>query len=523
MPQGVSISSLESREYRWRWWALVGASLAVFMAALDSNVVNVALPILANSFHVDRQVRWVVLSYILPGTALLGAFGALSDTLGRRRITVIGVALFLAGSVLCGTAHSLGQMIVYRLIQGVGASAIGSAIIAIATVNFAPEERGRAMSIIGLIAPLGAVVGPSLGGVLIGAFGWPAIFYINVPVGALALVLILRLLPRDSARMTGGFDVMGAVLFTAALVLVILGLNPPDGRIKTLEIVMLAGGAAAVAALLLVERHAAHPIMPLSLVGRRHFIIPASGIMTFAIVGTGLGFILPFFLEGLQGLSPERTGLTLLFFPLAMAITSQIGGRLSDRFNPRIPAAVGAAVSLVGVALFLPMNASWSPLAISLRGAIVGIGFGFFVSPSAVAVMAATPRDHVGVGGALINTSRFLGFALGPTIATVFWTPGMQGPSSLASMRTVVLVMVVVQALTLATVLGYRVTGKAGKRGRTWSQARRSHGRRAAPSTGTCGRRGVATEGAARPRDRRPGHVGDTDVEEGVVRKPGGI
>ncbi len=100
-------------------------------------------------------------------------------------------------------------------------------------------------------------------------------------------------------------------------------------------------------------------------------------------------------------------------------------------------------------------------MAISLRGAIVGIGFGFFVSPSAVAVMAATPRDHVGVGGALINTSRFLGFALGPTIATVFWTPGMQGPSSLASMRTVVLVMVVVQALTLATVLGYRVTGES--------------------------------------------------------------
>jgi EmrB/QacA subfamily drug resistance transporter len=457
MPQGVSIASIDSRYYRWRWWALIGASLAVFMAALDSNVVNVALPIMAKTFHVDRQIRWVVLSYILPGTALLGAFGALSDTLGRRRITIIGVALFLAGSVLAGTARTLEQMIVYRLIQGIGASGIGSAIIAIATVNFAPEERGRAMSVIGLIAPLGAVVGPSLGGLLIGAFGWPAIFYINVPVGALSLFMILRLLPRDSAKMTKGFDVAGAVLFTAALVLLILGLNPPDGRIKTVEVLMLIGGAASAAALLLVERRASNPLLPLSLVGKRHFAIPASGIMTFAIVGTGLGFILPFFLEGLQGLSPERTGLTLLFFPLAMAITSQIGGRLSDRFSPRIPAAVGAAISLVGVALFLPMSQAWHPVDIAWRGAVVGVGFGFFISPSAVAVMAATPREHVGMGGALINTFRFLGFALGPTVATIFWTPGVQGASSLPSMRTVVLVMVIVQALTLATVLGYRV------------------------------------------------------------------
>ncbi len=458
MPQGVSISSLESREYKWRWWALVGASLAVFMAALDSNVVNVALPILAGTFHVDRQVRWVVLSYILPGTAFLGAFGALSDTLGRRRVTLIGVALFLIGSVLCGTARSLEQMVVYRVVQGIGAAAIGSAIIAIATVNFAPEERGRAMSIIGLIAPLGAVLGPSLGGVLIGAFGWPAIFYINVPVGLLALVLIYRLLPRDSSRMTGGFDVPGAVLFSAALILIILGLNPADGRMRMPEFLMLAAGAASAVALLVVEARAANPLVPLSLVGRRHFAIPVAGIMTFAIVGTGLGFILPFFLESFQKLSPERTGLTLLFFPLAMAVTSQIGGRLTDRFNPKLPAVVGAAVSLLGVALFLPMSAAWRPIDIALRGAIVGTGFGFFVSPSAVAVMAAAPRDRVGVGGALINTSRFLGFALGPTVATIFWNPGIQGLASLTQMRTVVLVMVLVQVLTVASVLGYRVT-----------------------------------------------------------------
>jgi EmrB/QacA subfamily drug resistance transporter len=468
MPQGVSntVSNpiVDSREYKWRWWALIGASLAVFMAALDSNVVNVALPVMARIFHVDTQIRWVVLSYILPTTALLGAFGALSDVVGRRRITLIGITLFILGSILCGTAQSLPQMVIYRIIQGVGGAAIGSAILAIATVNFAPNERGKAMAVIGLIAPLGAVVGPSLGGILIGALGWPAIFFINVPFGVLSFVLVFRLLPRDSGRQMKMFDTWGAVLFSAALVLLIMGLAPTNGRLTTRDFVMLGGAAAAVAILFAVERRAANPLAPPSLVGRRHFTIPLSGIMTMGIVGAGLGFVMPFFLEGTLGMGPEKAGLTLLFFPLAMAAASQVGGRLSDRFNPRIPAAVGAAISFVGVLLLLPLNSAWTMPDLMLRFAMVGLGFGFFISPSSVAVMTATPRDHVGVGGALANTARFLGFALGPTLATVFWNPGLTGAGGIAAMRVVVIILAGVQALTLATVLGYKITRKADAR-----------------------------------------------------------
>ena len=398
MSHGVSISSIQNREYRWRWWALIGASLAVFMAALDNNVVNVALPVMERIFHVDREIRWVVLAYVLPTTALLGAFGALSDVIGRKRVTLIGVGLFLAGSVLCGTAVSLPQMIIYRVIQGIGSSAIGSAILAIATVSFAAEERGRAMAVVGLIVPLGAVVGPSLGGLLIGAFGWPAIFFINVPFGIVAFVLIFRLLPRDERKQVKAFDFPGAILISAALFLLIMGLSPTNGRLSEVNFMMLAGSAAAIAALVLVERRAASPLVPPSLVRRVHFSVPLTGIMTMGIVGAGLGFVLPFFLEGVQGLSPERSGLTLLFFPLAMAAASQVGGRLSDRFNPRLPAIVGGAISLVGVILLLPLNTGWNMAGMAARLAVIGLGFGFFISPSSVAVMAATSRDHVGVG-----------------------------------------------------------------------------------------------------------------------------
>jgi EmrB/QacA subfamily drug resistance transporter len=463
MPQGFSVPSVGSREYRWRWWALVGASLAVFMAALDSNVVNVALPVMARIFHVDRAIRWVVLSYILPTTALLGVFGALSDIIGRKRITLIGVTLFLLGSVLCGTAQSLPQMIVYRIIQGIGGSCIGSAILAIATVNFAAEERGRAMAVVGLIAPLGAVVGPSLGGLLIGAFGWPAIFYINVPFGIVAFAVIFRLLPRDPAPVVKAFDFGGAILFSAALFLLLMGLSPNNGRLTTVDILMLIGSAATVAGLVLVERRAKNPLAPPSLVGRRRFSIPLSGILTMGIVGSGLGFVMPFFLEVVLGQGPERAGLTLLFFPLAMAAASQVGGRLTDRFHPRLPAAVGAAISLVGVVLLLPLDSHWSMAAMAFRFALVGLGFGFFVSPSSVVVMAATPRDHVGVSGALVNTARFLGFALGPTLATALWNPGLLGPASLSAMRTVLFILVGVQVLTLASVLGYQKRHDARK------------------------------------------------------------
>jgi MFS family permease len=306
-------------------------------------------------------------------------------------------------------------------------------------------------------------VGPSLGGILIGAFGWPAIFLINVPFGIVSFTLISRLLPRDSAPQLKAFDAWGAVLFSAALVLLLLGLSPTAGRLTTLDFVLLAGCVAAVAMLVVVERRAANPLAPPSLVSRSNFTIPLSGIMTMGIVGAGLGFVLPFFLEVTLKYSPEHAGLTLLFFPLAMAAASQVGGRLADRFNPRLPAAVGAVISLVGVILILPLDSRWSMIDLVIRFAMVGLGFGFFVSPSSLAVMTATPRDHVGVGGALANTARFLGFALGPTLATVFWNPGLSGATGITAMRTVVAILVGVQVLTLATVLGYRIPRSASQ------------------------------------------------------------
>jgi len=456
MPDPSDILRSSTPGYRFRWLALAGASLAVFMAALDSNVVNVALPIMAGGFRVSSDIRWVVLSYLLPTTALLGAFGALSDVIGRKRITLVGVVLFVAGSILCGTAQSLGQMVLYRIIQGLGGACLGSSILAIATVNFAPQERGRAMAVIALIVPLGGVVGPSVGGLLIGVFGWPAIFYINVPFGLVSFFLIARLLPADGTRRIQVFDGWGAALFTASIVLLILGLSPSNGRLTTTDLLLLAGCLAAVAAFAAIERRAKNPLLPLSLVRRGGFSIPLAGLMMSTLSASGLGFVLPFFLENTLRMGPEKAGLTLLFLPLGIATASQIGGRLSDRFRPQLPAALGACMALLGVILCLPLNGTWSMFDVAIRLAVVGLGFGFYIPPSNVAIMAATPRDHLGVGGGVLNTGRFLGFALGPTIATIIWSPSLQGALGLSAMKVVLVVMVAAQVGTLASVLAFR-------------------------------------------------------------------
>ena len=337
MPDPSDILRSSTPGYRFRWWALAGASLAVFMAALDSNVVNVALPIMAGGFRVSSDIRWVVLSYLLPTTALLGAFGALSDVIGRKRITLVGVVLFVAGSILCGTAQSLGQMVLYRIIQGLGGACLGSSILAIATVNFAPQERGRAMAVIALIVPLGGVVGPSVGGLLIGVFGWPAIFYINVPFGLVSFFLIARLLPADGTRRIQVFDGWGAALFTASIVLLILGLSPSNGRLTTTDLLLLAGCLAAVAAFAAIERRAKNPLLPLSLVRRGGFSIPLAGLMMSTLSASGLGFVLPFFLENTLRMGPEKAGLTLLFLPLGIATASQIGADSQTVSAPSFP------------------------------------------------------------------------------------------------------------------------------------------------------------------------------------------
>ncbi len=245
-------------------------------------------------------------------------------------------------------------------------------------------------------------------------------------------------------------------MFTAALVLLLLGLSPAAGRLTRTDFILLAGFVAVAVTLVVIERKAAAALLPPSLVRRARFSLPLLGFMASASAMAGIAFILPFFLEVTLKLGPEKAGLTLLFFPLGMAAASQIAGRLTDRFDPKLPAAAGAALNLLGIVLMIPLSSSWSIPAVALRLAVSGLGMGFFITPSTVAIMAATPREHVGVGSALVNTARYLGFALGPVFVSLFWSPGMSEPANHTAARLVVIVLAAIQAAALASVFSYR-------------------------------------------------------------------
>lgn len=453
----VNVQTAEQPDSR-RWWALIAAALGIFMVALDMNILNVALPSMAAQFGVSDQIAWVALSYTLAGIAVITVAGRLSDLIGQKKIILWGIAIFLFGSVLCGTAATLWQMVLYRVIQGVGGAFIAAPIAAVATVLFPAHERGKAMGVVGIVGPLGGIAGPSLGGVLTDIWGWSWVFYINIPAAIVSFLLLWRLLPDDTAFRKVKFDLIGTLILSAGSFAVLFGLSSEsqDGIVSS-QLMLLIAGAALFIIFPFVENKVEQPIIPMAILKKAAYSFPLIGILASSIAGSGLGFLNAFFLQQEMGLTATETGVTVLFFPLAMVAAAQIGGAISDRLGPKVSAGAGAAINILGMILFSPLHPDWSMAEVMGLMFVMGFGHGLFVSPANVAIMAATPRQFLGVSSAVSNMFRSLGFALGPAIAAFVWTPGAD--NSISSMQTVVYLMIAVQIVTLITTFRY-IKGK---------------------------------------------------------------
>ncbi|CAM2946704.1 MFS transporter [Paenibacillus sediminis] len=452
-----------------RWWALTAAALGIFMVALDSSIVNVALPTLGESFKSTAHIQWVALSYTLTLVAVIVAAGRMSDMFGRKIAFLTGIGIFLLGSILCGTASSLALMIVYRVVQGIGGAFIAAPIAAVATVMFPIYERGKAMGIVGIIGPLGGLIGPSVGGFLIDAWGWRSVFYINIPVGILSFLLLKKLLPVDSEYKKTRFDTWGSLSLAFASLFLLLGLSSTIHGYSTVQEFILS--AILFTAFLLIERKVQSPMIPVPLMKQTTFTMPLLGILSTSIVGAGLGFLNPFFLQYKIGMSPSQIGLVILFYSLGMAIAAQLSGLITDKLGTKLSSGIGAFIGIVGLFLYTPLNSHWTIGTVMWHLFFIGFGSGMFTTPTNVAIMSATPHEFVGMSSAISNMARNLGFALGPTIATVFWTPGMA--SSIGAMRTVVYALIVVQFVAWISSVGY-----LNKDGRTrkwiWDLRKRS-------------------------------------------------
>ncbi len=325
-----------------KFWVLMAIGTGSFMSALDGSIVNTILPVLRNEFQSNvAAIEWVVIVYLLVLSGLLLTFGRLGDLRGHKSVYVWGFGIFVAGSALCGAAWSASALIIFRGMQAIGGAMLASNSPAIVTGNFPPEQRGRAFGLVAMMTYLGLTVGPSLGGWLTQTFGWRTVFYINVPVGALALALSLVFIPKEAPAERGQpFDLPGAAVFLAGLTALLLGLNKGAdwGWASPAVLGLLAGALLLLVVFILIERRSPAPMLDLSL-----FRVPlfststASAILNYICVYS-ITFLMPFYLIQGRGLNPAQAGLLLTAQPVLMAISAPVSGALSDRLGSRLPA-----------------------------------------------------------------------------------------------------------------------------------------------------------------------------------------
>lgn len=400
--------------------ALVASTTAFTLVIIGTTVVNVALP----AIHADlgggvSGLQWVLNAYTLMFASLLLSMGALCDLRGARRVMLAGVGVFLAGAAVAFAAPSLGILIAGQAVLGTGAAALMPASLALISHAY-PDDRRRARAI-GVFASASAVaigLGPVLGGLLIDAIGWRAIFAMDAPLAAFVALLVVRGVEETPRRPTPGLDIPGqvtAIVALGAFTYAIIESGAAGWGAASTQVPLVVAIAAGVL-FIRIEHRGDHPMLPLSLFGSREFSVGAGAglLVNFGVYGQF--FVLSLYLQELRGLSPLETGVVFLVQPLAAAATAVPAGRITARDGPRLPVAAGGFVAAAGVALLLTVNAHSSYAVIVTALALLGAGGGMSIPALTAAVVAGAPRPQVGVAAATFTASRQIGGILGVAV-----------------------------------------------------------------------------------------------------------
>ena len=395
------------------------------MATLDSSIVNIALPTIRRVLNTGDDVEWIVLSYLLTTTSTLLIMGRLSDLWGRRQMYIAGFSVFVLGSLLCGLAWSLGSLVCFRIVQGLGASmifAIGPAII---SDTFAPHERGRALGLMGAVVAAGTSAGPVLGGLLLGRFGWASIFFVNVPIGLIAIWRAWVVLPLSPSFPKQKFDLLGAALFLVGVIALLMGLDlGPEleyGWDHALVLSLLVCGGLLLLLFLCWETRVKEPMLRLELFRIRPYSAAIlAAFCGFIALGANL-YMIPFFLQQLLGYPPETAGLILLAGPLTLSMVAPLGGYLSDKIGARVIASTGLFITATGYFTFSFLQPDWTWQDVIWRSALVSMGFGLFQSPNSSSALNSAPLPQRGIASSMLAFMRNFGFVAGISLATAVW------------------------------------------------------------------------------------------------------
>lgn len=405
--------------------AMVVVLICVFMAMLDSSIVNVALPSIGQALHGSFVVlQWIMLSYLVATSALVLAMGRLGDVIGKRGLYVAGIAIFTLGSAICAIPWTAAWLLAGRAIQGIGSAIVLALGPALVTDLVAPLQRGKAFGLMGATVSLGLILGPGLGGILVSSLGWNWIFAINVPIGVFAVVRGLRDIPAARPAAKESFDIVGAVALgvgIASLVIAITG-GERSGMSAAGVAALWVVSACSFLVLAVAELKVAAPLLDLRMFGSALFSTNLAAAVLSSIALGGTLVLMPFYLQNVLALNVRSAGLLLGVIPLALTVVAPIAGGLSDRFGARNLTLGGLALTVLGFYAISTLSQHTTKLAFALKFLVLAVGVGLFQTPNSTTIMSSVRSARTGVGAALLSVARLLGQTVGVAMVTGLWS-----------------------------------------------------------------------------------------------------
>jgi EmrB/QacA subfamily drug resistance transporter len=448
---------------------LIALMLSTGLVAIDATVVATAVPSIVQDIGGFASFPWLFSAYLLAQAVSVPVYAKLSDTIGRKPIMLIGIGLFLLGSILCGVAWSMPVLIAFRVVQGLGAGAVQPMAITIAGDIYTLAERAKVQGYLASVWAVSSVVGPTLGGVFAALGIWRGIFLVNIPLCLVAGWMLVRSFHENIERVKHRVDYLGAGLLTVSLTLLILGALE-GGQAwawdSAISIAVFAGGALLFAAFILVERRAAEPVLPPWVVSRR--LLATTAMIAFGVgaVMLGLTSYVPTFLEGALSTSPILAGLALAALTIGWPISASQSGRLYLRIGFRNTALIGITVTVIGTAV-LALTASVPSVALVAGSCfIVGLGLGLVATPTLIAAQSSVEWNERGVVTGTNLFARSIGSSIGVAVfgaianAVYAGTPhGDTDPQTVVAASSAVFLAVLIAAvLTVVAVIGMPAT-----------------------------------------------------------------
>lgn len=404
-----------------RWWILVAVCLFTFMSTLDASIVNIALPVMSHDLKIPmNQAEWVVSIYLIAICALLLLFGKLGDTRGKIRIFKVGSFLFVIGSFLSGFSVGLSFLLGARVIQSVGAAMTMATNNGIITEVFPFKERGRALGMIGSFVALGSIAGPGIGGLILARLSWGYIFWINVPVGIIAILIGQRILPQDITVSDERIDKPGASLFALIMISLFAGVFVGQEIGFTRPVILGLFAVAVVSMFLFVrlELRVDNPILALKLFQNKRFTISILCAFLIFVANFFFNVIAPFYLENARGMAANYAGYALMTFPIVQVVVAPIAGAVSDRVGPELLTFIGLVLISISQVGYMLANLATPLWVFMFFIGLVGLGNGIFMAPNNSIVMSSVPVQDLGVAGGVNALARELGMVIGISIAT---------------------------------------------------------------------------------------------------------